>query len=146
MFSKPSKSLSRPSKTSLGLSEDTQGLSEGSQGLSEGSQRALEAFQRVLQVSQRALQASQKALSAQGDIHMYGRMEFLPILLDFIPYWGRCRKKRKKYCKMRNYTVTKFLFTILFIYFLKILVNVFIPIFDDVIKFSSVKTSFTKIL
>ena len=40
----------------------------------------------------------------QRDVRTYVQTEFLPILQDFVPYWGRCpkRKERKKERKKKG--------------------------------------------
>ena len=93
-----------------GQQEWSEELPEGSVALQRGLrawQRGLRAWQRGQRVCQRGPMACQRGPRAlkrglgawqgvRGDGCMDGQMEFLPILQDFVPYRGRCQKKRRK--------------------------------------------------
>ena len=74
--------------TGRGLRASLRDLRAAHRGLRD-SPRGLRASQRSLRASQRGQRASQSGLSA---VHKDECTEFLPILQDFVPHWGRCQK------------------------------------------------------
>ena len=78
-----------------GLRAYWRGLTAYQRGLT-AYQRGLRPYLRGLRVYQRGLRACQMGLRASGGMygHTYGCMEFLIILLDFVPYQGHCPKSQ----------------------------------------------------
>ena len=92
-----------------GWPSDPEGQVEGSEGLLEGSEGLLEGFEGLLEGSEGWLEGSEgqpagsegQPAGSEGqpeggrtDVRTDGRTEFLPILQDLVPCWGRCPKSR----------------------------------------------------
>ena len=79
-----------------GLPESPEGLSEGREGLLEGPGGLLEGSEGLPKGLEGLSEGSEGLPEGpRRDGWTYGWTEFLPILQEFVPCWGRCPKKAR---------------------------------------------------